>query len=88
MKFLMLFFHTKNLLVIHLFMLDMLVRVALHFGLKALRMLTSSMHGCDYPHDFNIAKDHILAQESCLYVCMHDLFHVLRVCPLMPRSEP
>ena len=69
-------------------MLDMFVRVALYFGLKALSMLASSMHVCDYPHDFNIIKGHILAQVSCLYVCMHDLFHALRVCPLMPRSGP
>ena len=69
-------------------MLDMLVRVALYFGLKALSILTSSMYVCDYPHDLTSSKDHILVQESCLYVCMHGLFHALRVCPLMPKNEP
>ena len=69
-------------------MLDMCVKVALYFGLKALSMLASSMYVCDYPHDLTSSKDHILAQESCLYVCMHGLFHALSVCPLMPRNEP
>ena len=55
-------------------MLDMFVRVALYFGLKALGILTSSMYVCDYPHDLTSSKDRILVQESCLYVCMHGLF--------------
>ena len=68
-------------------MLDMCVEVALYFGLEALSMLASSVYVCDYPHDLTSSKDHILVQESCLYVCMLDLFYALKVYPFMPRNE-
>ena len=62
--------------------------ISLCFGLWALSILTSSMCSLNHLHDFGIILDHISVQKSYLLVCMCDLFHALRVCPIMPTYEP
>ena len=66
-------------------MIDMFVMVALHFGLKALSMLTSSMHGCDHPIDLASfratfqSKNHVcmlafmisFEPRGCALLCLH-----------------